>query len=138
MSLNPSTLRNRTAPRLLAIAIGTLVLASCSTPRSVRSLPKTEHMALERVGTALVEESERLANRHDEVREQRERYAPAPEPPAPMAPVYDPLENSVVILIMYDADVGQLLWALAGELKMNLIVDPRVQDLRQRASMHQR
>ncbi|WP_374012295.1 pilus (MSHA type) biogenesis protein MshL [Pseudoxanthomonas koreensis] len=138
MSLNPSTLRNRTAPRLLAIAIGTLVLASCSTPRSVRSLPKTEHKALERVGTALVEESERLANRHDEVREQLERYAPAPEPPAPMAPVYDPLENSVVSLSMYDADVGQLLWALAGELKMNLIVDPRVLEQRQRASLHLR
>ncbi|KAF1687278.1 pilus (MSHA type) biogenesis protein MshL [Pseudoxanthomonas broegbernensis] len=138
MSPNPSTPRYRTAPRLLAIAIATMVLASCSTPRSVRSMPKTEHKALERVGATLAEESARLAERHDKVREDIERQAPAPEPPVPMAPVYDPLENSVVSLSMYDADVGQLLWALAGELKMNLIVDPRVLEQRQRASLHLR
>jgi len=126
--------------RVLAGAASGLLLVSCSNmpPRSVRDLPPTEYKALERTGTAIAEESAKLSAQNDSLRSRIEQSAPAPTPVAPVAPAYDPLENSVVSLSMYDADVGQLLWALADELKMNLIVDPRVLEQRQRSSLHLR
>lgn len=127
---------HRPALRLLAVAVGGLLLASCSTPRSVRDLPPTEYKALERTGSAVAEESAKLLAQQDSVRASVEKLAAPAAIAAPVAPAYDPLENSVVSISMYDADVGQLLWALAGELKMNLIVDPRVLEQRQRASLH--
>lgn len=130
----------RHTPRLLTAAMGSLMLASCANmpPRSIQDLPPTEHKALEKTGAALVEESAKLADQQDKRREQIERAAAASAPVAPIAPTYDPLENSVVSLSMYDADVGQLLWALADELKMNLIVDPKVLAQKQRSSLHLR
>jgi MSHA type pilus biogenesis protein MshL len=124
--------------RLLAGAAGGLLLASCSNmpPRSVKDLPPTEYKALERTGASVAEESAKLLERQDNARTSIERLATPAAAAAPVAPAYDPLENSVVSISMYDADVGQLLWALAGELKMNLIVDPRVLEQRQRASLH--
>ena len=133
-------LRHRTFTRLVITGTGGLLLAACTNmpPRSVKDLPPTEYKALERTGTAITEESAKLAERQDKLRLELERSAPAALPAAPIAPAYDPLENSVVSLSMYDADVGQLLWALADELKMNLIVDPKVLQQKQRASLHLR
>ena len=141
MILRPTALHSRhPALRLLAGTIGGLLLASCANmpPRSVKDLPPTEYKALERTGSAVAEESAKLATQQDKLREQIERAAPTAVAVAPVAPAYDPLENSVVSISMYDADVGQLLWALADELKMNLIVDPRVLEQRQRSSLHLR
>lgn len=131
----------RPAARVLAVAIGALVLGACANmpPRSLKDLPPVEHQALERTSAAIAEESAKLAAQQDALRQQIERSLPRmPEAPPPVAPVYDPLENSVVSISMFDADVGQLLWALADELKMNLIVDPRVLEQRQRTSLHLR
>lgn len=135
--LNP---RHRSLTRLLTVSTGSLLLAACTNmpPRSTMDMPPTEYKALERTGTAINEESAKLAARQDKLLEDVEQRAPAPPPAAPIAPAYDPLENSVVSLSMYDADVGQLLWALADELKMNLIVDPKVLQQKQRASLHLR
>ncbi|SBV36792.1 putative type II secretion system protein [uncultured Stenotrophomonas sp.] len=141
MSSTPSsTPRYRAVPRLLAIAIGGLVLTSCANmpPRSVKDLPSTEYKALERTGTAIAEESAKLKAQQDSLFQRIEQTTTASADVAPVAPTYDPLENSVVSISMYDADVGQLLWALADELKMNLIVDPRVLEQRQRSSLHLR
>jgi general secretion pathway protein D len=139
MILRPTAPRSRRPVfRLLAGAAGGLLLASCSNmpPRSVKDLPPTEYKALERTGAAIAEESAKLLAQQDSVRGNVEKLAAPVAAAAPVAPAYDPLENSVVSISMYDADVGQLLWALAGELKMNLIVDPRVLEQRQRASLH--
>lgn len=133
-------LRN-TPTRLLAVAVtGSLLLTACANtpPRSLRDVPSTEYKALERLGTLVGEESAKLAAEHDRLRQQVERAADTTPSTAPIAPTYDPMENSVVSLSMYDADVGQLLWALADELKMNLIVDPQVLERRQRASLNLR
>ncbi|HET6396989.1 MAG TPA: pilus (MSHA type) biogenesis protein MshL [Pseudoxanthomonas sp.] len=141
MILRPTAPHPRSSVlRIIAGAAGGLLLASCSNmpPRSVKDLPPTEYKALERTGTAIAEESAKLLAQQDSVRERVERAAAPAPAAAPVAPAYDPLENSVVSISMYDADVGQLLWALAGELKMNLIVDPRVLEQRQRASLHLR
>ena len=144
--MNPNATTSRAHPirpavRVLAGAIGVLALGACANmpPRSLKDLPPVEHQALERTSTAIAEESAKLAAQQDALRQQIERSLPrTPEAPPPVAPVYDPLENSVVSISMFDADVGQLLWALADELKMNLIVDPRVLEQRQRTSLHLR
>ncbi|MDC7805922.1 pilus (MSHA type) biogenesis protein MshL [Luteimonas sp BLCC-B24] len=127
--------------RVLAGAIGLALLAGCAgmPPRSVSSVPPVEYKALERANASTVEESRRLADHQELLRQQIERSverAAAPAPP--VAPAYDPLENSVVSISMFNADVGQLLWALADELNMNLIVDPQVLEQRQRTSLHLR
>jgi len=143
MNPNARTARvpHRPTVRTLVSAIGALALTACSNmpPRSVQELPPTEYKALERSGTAIVEESKKLASQQDRMREQVEqRLQQRAEPAAPVAPAYDPLENTVVSISMFNADVGQLLWALADELKMNLIVDPQVLEQRQRTSLHLR
>ena len=130
--------QHRPLPRLLAGAIGTLLLAGCVNmpPRSIQDLPEVEHKALERTGDAIRDESAKLFGAQDRRQQALEQRAPTTTATTPLAPAYDPLEHSVVSISMYDADVGQLLWALAGELKMNLIVDPRVLEQKQRSNLH--
>lgn len=125
-------------PRLLAASIGSLLLAACANmpPRSVQDLPPVEHKALERTSAAVAEESTKLFEAQDRRQAALEHKAPSGTVTTPLAPAYDPLEHSVVSISMFDADVGQLLWALAGELKMNLIVDPKVLEQKQRSSLH--
>ncbi|KRG44932.1 type II secretion system protein [Stenotrophomonas pictorum JCM 9942] len=125
-------------PRLLVAGIGSLLLGACANmpPRSVQDLPPVEHKALEKTGTAIADESAKLLQAQDRRLESIERKAPLGTVTTPLAPAYDPLEHSVVSISMFDADVGQLLWALAGELKMNLIVDPKVLEQKQRSSLH--
>lgn len=143
MNSNATTARprpHRFAVRALVSAMGVLTLSACSNmpPRSAQELPPTEYKALERSGAAIVEESSKLSAQQDRLREQIERSLEREAETAPLAPAYDPLENTVVSISMFNADVGQLLWALADELKMNLIVDPRVLEQRQRTSLHLR
>ncbi len=129
----------RPTVRVLALAMSTLPLIACSNmpPRSVRELPPVERVALERTGEAITQESAKFAEQQDKLRQELEKiHTPALRNAAPLAPTYDPLENSVVSISMFNADVGQLLWALAAELKMNLIVDPKVLEQRQRTSLN--
>ncbi|TDB29073.1 pilus (MSHA type) biogenesis protein MshL [Stenotrophomonas sp. ATCM1_4] len=134
---NPHQPQLRHLPRLLAGGIGSLMLAACTNmpPRSVQDLPPVEHKALERTSTALAEESAKFLEAQDKRLASLEHKGTRTPTTTPLAPVYDPLEHSVVSISMFDADVGQLLWALAGELKMNLIVDPRVLEQKQRSSL---
>ncbi|MDR2113335.1 MAG: pilus (MSHA type) biogenesis protein MshL [Candidatus Accumulibacter sp.] len=113
---------------LLATA---LLLQGCGTYRSFDALEP------ERIpDTGLVEtvsgESEKLAKNYDRLREQLDRVSAAVRTVQPEAPAYDPLENRIVSINMYNADIGRLLWTLAEQLHMNLIVDPQVlrQDIR--------
>jgi general secretion pathway protein D len=141
MTSNVSTSRHGAATRLLAAAIASTLLASCMSmpPRSAKELPPTDYSAIDSTNQAVAEESQKLADRQDTLRTQIEKAGPAtPTPLAPVPPTYDPLENSVVSISMYDADVGRLLWALADELHMNLIVDPKVLEQRQRATLQLR
>lgn len=125
-------------PRLLTASMGSLLLAACVNmpPRSVQDMPPVEHKALEKTSSAIADESAKLLEAQDRRLESIERKAPVGSVTTPLAPTYDPLEHSVVSISMFDADVGQLLWALAGELKMNLIVDPKVLEQKQRSSLH--
>ena len=141
MTRNASISTAGRASQVLATAVATVLLTSCMSapPRSPKELPPTDYTAIDRAGQAVVEESQKLADRQETLRRQLEqRAAVAAVPLAPVAPAYDPLENSVVTISMYDADVGRLLWALADELHMNLIVDPKVLEQRQRATLQLR
>ncbi|HVI26107.1 MAG TPA: pilus (MSHA type) biogenesis protein MshL [Xanthomonadaceae bacterium] len=102
----------------------------------MKSLPPTEYVALQEMGTKVGEESAKLAAEHDRLRKELERAAPRAADVAPVAPEYDPLENRIVTINMSDASVGSLLWALAEQLGMNLIVDPDVLARDQRASLY--
>ena len=91
MNPNARTARvpHRPTVRTLVSAIGALALTACSNmpPRSVQELPPTEYKALERSGTAIVEESKKLASQQDRMREQVEqRLQQRAEPAAPVAP----------------------------------------------------
>lgn len=120
-----------------ALAMAFTVLAGCAgVPRSVKDLPPTERVALEKMRTHVGEESAKLAEEHARLREALEKHAPVAPAPAAVAPTYDPLENRVVTINMADADIGGLLWALAEQLGMNLIVDPDVLARDQRASLY--
>ena len=121
----------------LAILVATSTLgAGCSTvPRSVKSLPATEPVALQQVTASVAEESAKLAEENARLRSEIERIQPPAAPIAALAPVYDPLENRVVTINMNDANIIALLWALAEQLGMNLIIDPSVQAREQRASL---
>lgn len=120
-----------------AIALAVTVLGGCAaTPRSVKDLPPTERAALQAMGARIGEESAKLGDASAALRREVERAAPPAPSAAPLPPKYDPLENRVVTINMSDANVGGLLWALAEQLGMNLIVDPAVLAREQRASLY--
>jgi general secretion pathway protein D len=129
--------RSGHAPLVAPLALAlTLLLGGCTgTPRSVKSLPPTEYKALQEIGNRVGEESGKLAEENARLRQEIERNAPRMAPVPVVAPKYDPLENRIVTLNMNDASVGGLLWALAEQLGMNLIVDPDVLARDQRASL---
>jgi general secretion pathway protein D len=130
-------------PKTAAALCGLVLLAGCTLnpPRSAQDLPKTDYAATNAIGPAAAEESKKLLDEQTAIRKRIENIAP-PKPGAgllaPVAPVYDPLEDKVVTINMYDADVGKLLYALSDQLGMNLIVDPQVLALQQHASLYLR
>lgn len=123
---------------LTGLAIAGLIggCASGALPRSVATLDPVDHRALDRVGETIVEDSRKLSEHQQRMREQVQRSEQAMRELPVVAPVYDPLEDKVVTINMYDTEVGHLLWALADQLGMNLIVDPQVLAQPQRASLY--
>ncbi|KDC32905.1 hypothetical protein L505_0844, partial [Bordetella bronchiseptica F4563] len=114
-----------------------LALAGCAdTPRSVQNFPKTDHAALQTTSNAVAEESAKLLAHNDEMLQRVQRIQPTVPKLDPIAPQYDPLEDKIISVNMHDAKVGQLLWALSDQLRMNLVVDPQVLDMPQRASLY--
>ena len=123
---------------LLLLAVAASLLAGCAAkaPRnSVKHMGEVDRGTLEQMSRQLSEESRKLAENHDLLRERVERIEPLPAL-APLPPAYDPLENQVVSIRMYEADVGQLLWAMADQLGMNLLMDPQVVAVQKRANLH--
>mgnify|MGYP002777083968 FL=1 len=119
----------------LLAALATLGGGCGTVPRSVQSMPPAETVALQQLSTKAAAESAKLAEEKARLRREIERAAPVAAAAAPLAPVYDPLENRVVTINMNEASVNALLWALAEQLGMNLIIDPSVQSRDQRASL---
>jgi general secretion pathway protein D len=136
----PLTAPTRSTRRALALALLAALAtlgAGCGTvPRSVKALPDSEPVALQQLGDKAAAESAMLSEQQARLRRDIERMAPVAPPAAALAPVYDPLENRVVTINMNEASVNALLWALAEQLGMNLIIDPSVQSRDQRASLY--
>ena len=122
----------------LAIGLSTTMLAGCANmlPRnSTKNLSKVDQTTLPRAAEQIAAESAMLSATQDKLMAQIERVREARPLPA-VQPVYDPLENEIVSLHMFDANVGNLLWAMSDQLKMNLVMDPKVQAIEQRATLN--
>ena len=122
----------------LAIGLSTTLLAGCANmlPRnSTKNLSKVDQTTLPRAAEQIAAESAMLSATQDKLMAQIERVREARPLPA-VQPVYDPLENEIVSLHMFDANVGNLLWAMSDQLKMNLVMDPKVQAIEQRATLN--
>ncbi|HET6633220.1 MAG TPA: pilus (MSHA type) biogenesis protein MshL [Rhodanobacteraceae bacterium] len=137
----PATRRHggiRLVRGVLVIGLTTLLISGCANmlPRnSTKGLPPVDHDTLPKAATDVAAESAMLASTHDKLVAQINK-APSPAALPPVQPVYDPLENKVVTIRMYDASVSSLLWAMSDQLGMNLILDPRVQAMQQRATLN--
>lgn len=129
------------AARRLAVPAIAALFAGCAGmggQLAVASLESGSPDALDRTGEVLAEDARRIAEHQARLRQEIELLAQAPVQLPPVAPEYDPLEDRVVTINMYDTEVGQLLWTLADQLGMNLIVDPAVLKQQQRASLYLR
>jgi general secretion pathway protein D len=135
----PRSFLSRSARSTLSLAwvaaLATLAAGCGTVPRSVAALPEAEATALRELSSKTAAESAKLAEAQAQLRREIERSAPIAAAAAPIAPAYDPLEDRVVTINMNEASVNALLWALAEQLGMNLIIDPSVQARNQRASL---
>lgn len=122
----------------LVIGLTTTLVAGCANmlPRnSSKNLSKVDQTTLPKAADQIAAESAMLQATQDKLMAQLERAKEArPLPPA--QPVYDPMENEIVSLHMFDANVGNLLWAMSDQLHMNLVLDPKVQAIEQRATLN--
>lgn len=114
------------------------LLSSCGTYRSFDALEKSEPIPVTGMNKAVIGESEKLTDNYDALREELERVAAFEIAAKPVPPRYDPLENKIVTINMYDTDIGKLLWTLADQLGMNLIVDPLVLQQKNKTSLYLR
>lgn len=129
---------SRLGRRVLVVGLTTLFTAGCANmlPRnSTKNVGPVDHDTLPKVADQVGGQSALLASTADKLRAEIEHAAPLAALP-PVQPVYDPLENKVVTVRMYDATVSSLLWAMADQLGMNLILDPAVQSMQQRATLN--
>jgi len=122
----------------LVIGLTTTLVTGCANmlPRnSTKNLSKVDQTTLPRTADQIAKESAMLAETQDKLREQLQRTREVQALPAAQ-PVYDPMENEIVSLHMFDANVGNLLWAMSDQLHMNLVLDPKVQSIEQRATLN--
>ncbi len=122
--------------RLLATVSLAAALTACATPRSLEHLEKTEPdtRSAPAVAERAAQHSDNLAETVDQLRAQIERRSER-EAVTPLAPAFDPLEAETITLVVDGAHISDALRALSAESSLNLIVDPEVYALDQRATM---
>lgn len=143
MTIKPSTANvPRNALRIgrgaLFLALASALVSGCANmlPRnSSKQLAPVDDVTLPKAATQIAQESAMLQRTVDQLREQLQHTSAPRQIPA-VQPVYDPLEDKVVSIRMYDASVGTLLWAMSDQLGMNLILDPKVQAIQKRATLN--
>ncbi len=126
----------RSAGRSACAGVDPAAGGCTGTPRSVKSLPPTEYKALQEIGSRVGEESGqagrgkmRACARRSSAMHRAWRRCRWWRRSTTRS------KTRIVTLNMNDASVGGLLWALAEQLGMNLIVDPDVLARDQRASL---
>jgi len=70
--------------------------------------------------------SKKFSSSWDQIRQGLQKKVPPPPAPAPVLPKYNPLDDIMVSLQMHDANVQDVLRALAKQTKMNLLISPNV------------
>lgn len=125
------------ATRVLAVAVAAALASGCAgVPRkSTTSLAPVEEHTLEQMTDHAVAESAKLAELQQRLVDELQQVRQSQPAPA-VVPQYDPLEDQLVSIRMYEADVGQLLWAMSEQLGMNLILDPRAVQTGRKASIN--
>ena len=112
-------------------------LTGCASepPHSIKYLGHVDTSSLKSVSKEVTQESTQLTQNQQELLKQLEARKAQAEI-KPVAPKYDPLESMDVSLDLNNASVGEALRAFAEQAGLNLIVDPAVLNLREKASMH--
>lgn len=123
--------------RALAVAVATMLLAGCSglPHKSANSMAPVNGDTLHQMAEHSIAESAKLAEVQQRLFEELQQIQAA-QPVQPVVPQYDPLEDQLVSIRMYEADVGQLLWAMSEQLGMNLLLDPRVVQTGRKSSLN--
>ncbi|QOC22176.1 pilus (MSHA type) biogenesis protein MshL [Wenzhouxiangella sp. AB-CW3] len=134
--MNRMTFQTVTVSRMLLTIALVAVATACATPRSLDHLERTEPdtESAPAVAERAAQHSEQLARTVDMLREKIERRRELEET-EPVAPAFDPLEAETITLMVDGADISEALRALSEESDLNLIVDPEVYALGQRATM---
>ena len=123
--------------RALAVAVATMLLAGCSglPHKSANSMAPVNGDTLQQMAEHSIAESAKLAEVQQRLFDELQQIQAA-QPVQPVVPQYDPLEDQLVSIRMYEADVGQLLWAMSEQLGMNLLLDPRVVQTGRKSSLN--
>ncbi|MDR2678995.1 MAG: hypothetical protein LBB51_06110, partial [Zoogloeaceae bacterium] len=121
--------------RSACFAASVFFLQACSTHRSFEALDPNEPIPVTGLAETVSGESEKLAQQHEALRARLDRAAIVERAARPVAPKYDPLENETISINMHDTGIDRLLWTLANQLGMNLVVDPLVLRQEIRASL---
>ncbi len=101
-----------------------LWLTGCmSKPYSIR---QDKRAVQEESNEQLVSESQKLAKKQKELRDQLESSEKKEVYIEPVMPVYDPLKEHIVSFSMVSEDLKIVLYALSRETGVNLIIDPAI------------
>ncbi|WP_169509131.1 pilus (MSHA type) biogenesis protein MshL [Arhodomonas aquaeolei] len=97
-------------------------------------MDKVDTKTTRKVASRTAKQSRKLQEAMDRLREKVEKRS---EEPAiePVEPKFDPLEAETVSLSLSGARIGEALRALSANSSLNLIIDPRVVELDQRATL---
>jgi general secretion pathway protein D len=119
---------------LLAL-LGLVLVAGCSTlPRSQTELDSADEHPTERVSERVAEESEKLADTVDKLRDSVEKRDPE-EVIEPTPPEFDSAETETITLNLVRAHIADAVRAITANSSIDLIVDPEVNQLDQRATL---
>lgn len=112
------------------------LLAGCqSMPSSVGQMSGADRPQMQKAEDTLVEGSYDALERVDALGARLNRPAPVVPVLSEPAPLADPALDRLVDISMSNAPVSNLLSALADQLHVNLIIDPRVLRLSQRVTL---
>ncbi|WP_435101173.1 pilus (MSHA type) biogenesis protein MshL [Arhodomonas sp. AD133] len=119
-----------------ALSASVLLLAGCATqpPRSLDNLDGVDDTAPRELASRVAAESHKLTGTMDALSDKLEQRSEPPEL-EPVAPRFDPLEAETVSLTLSGARIDQALQALGASSSLNLLIDPRVVALTQRATL---